>query len=129
MTRKQEREQAFILIFEKSFREETLEDILEDARASENYIENEYSEKCLRGVFDKIEDIDCLIEKNLKNWKLDRISKVALNILRLAIFEMKYVEEVPEGVAINEAVELSKKYSTTEDASFVNGVLGSISRS
>ncbi len=128
MTRKQEREQAFVLIFEKTFRSDSIEEILEDALSAETYDKSEYSENCFKGVFNNIGEIDSLIECNLTGWKIDRISKIALCILRLAIYEMNYVDEVPIGVAINEAVELAKKYSTSEDASFINGVLGSLSR-
>lgn len=128
MKRNEQREQAFILIFEKIFRDDTIEDILNDALAAEEYKNNKYSELCFRGVYENIDEIDGIISENLNNWTIDRISKVSLSILRLAIYEIKYIDEVPEGVAINEAIELCKKYSTSEDASFVNGVLGSISR-
>ena len=59
---------------------------------------------------------------------MNRISKVALSALRLSVCEMLYISEIPVGVSINEAVELCKKYATAEDASFVNGILGSVSR-
>ena len=124
----EQREQAFILIFEKNFREDSIEEIIEDAVNAELYKDNQYSEKCFRGVYENLEELDTIISENLTGWKIDRISKVSLSVLRLAIYEMKYVDEVPEGVAINEAIELCKKYSTADDASFVNGVLGSISR-
>ncbi len=128
MKRNQEREQAFALIFEKTFRNDSIEEILEDAISAEAYTQSDYTERCFKGVFDKIDELDALISDNLTGWKIERISKVALCILRLAIFEMNFVEEVPVGVAINEAVELAKKYTTSDDASFINGVLGSISR-
>lgn len=128
MKRNEQREQAFILIFEKNFREDSIEEIIEDAVNAELYKDNQYSEKCFRGVYENLEELDTIISENLTGWKIDRISKVSLSVLRLAIYEMKYVDEVPEGVAINEAIELCKKYSTADDASFVNGVLGSISR-
>lgn len=129
MNRKAEREQAFILIFEKSFREDSIEDILEDALNAENYKKSEFSENCFKGVYDNLQEIDAIIEEHLTGWTINRISKVALSILRLAIYEIKYVDSVPVGASINEAVELCKKYATTEDSSYVNGVLGSVARS
>ena len=75
-----------------------------------------------------IDDIDAVIEKNLKGWSKQRISKVSLALLRMAVCEMKYFEKVPVGVSINEAVELCKVYGSDEDKGFVNGILGSISR-
>ena len=118
----------YALFDEKNFREDSIEEIIEDAVNAELYKDNQYSEKCFRGVYENLEELDTIISENLTGWKIDRISKVSLSVLRLAIYEMKYVDEVPEGVAINEAIELCKKYSTADDASFVNGVLGSISR-
>ncbi len=72
---------------------------------------------------------DEIIEKYANGWKLSRIPKVNLSVLRLALCEIIYIDGVPENVAINEAVELAKKYSGKEDFSFVNGILGSYSRS
>lgn len=79
----------------------------------------------------KAEEIDELInkntkEKNAKSWKTSRMNKVDLSILRLAVYEMKWDDEVPEGVAINEAVELAKKYSGEDGPAFVNGVLAKL---
>ena len=129
MNRKAEREQAFILIFEKSFRNDSIEEILEDALNAENYENSEFSESCFRGVYDNLQEIDAIIESNLTGWTINRISKVALSILRLAIYEIKYVDSIPVGASINEAVELCKKYATTDDSSYVNGVLGAVARS
>lgn len=83
------------------------------------------------GAFaDHIEEVDALIEANAEHWHKDRIAKVDLAVLRLAIAEMTFLEEpTPEGVAINEAVELSKKFGSEESGRFVNGVLGKYSRS
>lgn len=128
MNRKAEREQAFILIFEKSFRPDSIEEILEDALNAENYENSNYSENCFRGVYDNLETIDSIIENNLNGWSINRISKVALSILRLAVYEIKYVDSVPVGASINEAVELCKKYATSDDSSYVNGVLGAVAR-
>ena len=128
MTRKDERQQAFAIIFEKSFKEDSALDIINDAREANAYKDSEYCSIVINGVFDNIEVIDGLISANLKDWTLDRISRVALSILRLAVYELKFMDEIPVGASINEAVELTKKFSTVEDSSFVNGVLGSIAK-
>ena len=75
-----------------------------------------------------IDDIDASIRSHLNRWTIDRISKVNLSILRLAVAEMKYMDDITPGVSVNEAVELTKKYSDEESSGFVNGILRSISR-
>ncbi len=77
---------------------------------------------------ENIDEIDAVIERNLKGWSKQRISKVSLALLRMAVCEMKYFDKVPVGVSINEAVEICKVYGSDEDKGFVNGILGSISR-
>ena len=126
MTRKEAREQAFVLIFEKMFREDSAEEILQYAKEIREIETDDYSVEIFRGVCEKTEELDEEISAHLKNWKIGRISKVALAILRLAVYEIKFVESVPESVSINEAVELCKKFSVSDDAAFVNGVLGNI---
>ena len=74
------------------------------------------------------EELDAIIEPKLKKWKLNRISKVSLAALRLAVSELHYEENIPVSVVINEAVELTKRFSGEEDASFVNGVLANIAK-
>ena len=86
-----------------------------------------YIQSVINGVDEKQSELDELISQHLKKgWTLRRISKVALSILRLAVYEMKYVDDVPQKVAINEAVNLAKEYGGEEDAKFINGVLGAI---
>ena len=77
------------------------------------------------GVYEHLKEIDELIEKHATNWSFNRIAKVDLSILRLAIYELKY-KDVPEKVAVNEAVEIAKVYSTEKSPKFVNGILGSV---
>ena len=74
----------------------------------------------------KTEEIDKLINENTKGWKTSRMNKVDLSILRLAVYEMKWDDDIPEGVAIDQAVELAKKYSGDEGPAFVNGVLAKL---
>ncbi|MFR5877038.1 MAG: transcription antitermination factor NusB [Eubacterium sp.] len=128
MNRIQQREQAFFLIFQNQFKANLEEDSV--SLYSENVEEvGEYAKELYDGVTKSTDEIDEIISSYSNGWKLSRIPKVNLSILRLAVYEMKYVESVPDSVAINEAVELAKKYSGKEDASFINGILGSFSRS
>lgn len=86
-----------------------------------------YIQSVINGVDEKQAELDESISQHLKKgWTLKRISKVALSILRLAVYEIKYVDDVPQKVAINEAVNLAKEYGGEEDARFINGVLGAI---
>lgn len=129
MTRREEREQAFILLFEKSFNQEIeLEELYAFAVENEAITGSEFVKKLLFTTWDNVADIDAVIEKYAHGWKISRISKVALAVLRLAICEMKYLDDIPVGVSINEAVELCKKYAAKDDSAFVNGILGSVSK-
>lgn len=128
MTRKEAREQAFILIFEKSFREEPMEEIIADAFEYGLITPEDYVETVANGVEREKVTIDARIALNLKGWSLNRLSKVALAALRLAVYEMLYMDDIPTGVSINEAVELTKKFATEDDAAYINGVLGTIAR-
>lgn len=129
MTRRQAREEAFILIFEKQFNLLEVSEILEIAKEVRDLEPDEYINSVFSGVYENLEAIDTIISKNAIGWKINRISKVSLCILRLAIFEIKFVEDIPASVSINEAVELAKKYATKEDASFINGILSTVEKS
>lgn len=128
MTRKQAREEAFILIFEKEFNDNSIEDILETAAEARDLVPDDYINRVFKGVYDSLGELDSLISESSVGWSITRISKTALCIMRLAIFEMKYIEEIPVSVSINEAVELCKKYATENDASFVNGILSTVAK-
>lgn len=128
--RRKSREQAFIILFEKSFNADmTADEIISIAVEAEVISEDKYTKKLVNTAEEHMEEIDSLIEKNLKGWTMSRISKVSLALIRMAIAEIKYFEDVPTGVSINEAVEICKIYGSDEDKSFVNGLLGSVSRS
>ena len=123
------REQAFIILFERSFNSElTIDEILKIAVESEVIEKNKMTADIVRKAEEHIDEIVAVIEKNLKGWSKQRISKVSLALLRMAVCEMKYFDKVPVGVSINEAVEICKVYGSDEDKGFVNGILGSISR-
>lgn len=128
MTRSEVREQAFTLIFEHSFKTDSIDDILHWAAETRGLIVDDFALKLLTGVIKNLHDIDSKIEKYSLSWKKNRIPKVTLAILRLAVFEMDYLNDIPVGATINEAVELSKKYASQDDSAFVNGVLGAMAR-
>lgn len=132
MGRREMREHIFKLLFLGEFNEtsEMPEQIqlyfegLSDLQPTEQaYMENKYAL-----VKEHLEEIDELLNEKSAGWKTKRMSKVDLNILRLAVYEMKYDEDVPVKVAINEAVEISKSFGGDDSASFVNGILGKIAR-
>lgn len=129
MTRKMAREEAFILIFEKVFTKESAEDILALANESRDLVPDDYIKTVFSGVYDNLEELDDIISSTAVGWKIERISKTALCVLRLALFEIKFMDDIPLSVSINEAVEICKKYATTEDASFVNGILSTVAKS
>ena len=128
MTRRQARELAFILVFEKAFRDEPIADIIKDAGEARDVNANAFAIKLAEGTVENQDEIDRLILAHSQKWNEGRISYVAMAILRLAVFEMKFYDDTPESVSINEAVELAKTYGGNEDSTFVNGVLGGISR-
>ena len=128
MKRKLAREEAFILIFEKNFNNESVEDILQLAYVVRYLKPDDYIKTVFKGVYENLETLDNIISENAIGWNISRISKTALSVLRLSIFEIKFIEDIPVSVSINEAVELCKKYATKEDASFVNGILSTVAK-
>ena len=129
LTRREEREQAFFLIFEKAFNSETdFQELYDLAIETEIICDSAFVKELSFKTNENIESIDPVIEKYCIGWKMSRISKVALAVLRLAVCEILYFDDIPVGVSINEAVELCKKYASEEDKSFVNGVLSSVSK-
>lgn len=130
MNRKLSREKTMELLFSMTLSKESVEEVVEtfidNYESNLKEIDLTYLKQTLAGVENKKEAIDEVISANLHNWKIDRISKVNLTILRLATFELLYNEEVPKNVAINEALELTRRYSDEKSVSFVNGVLDKI---
>ncbi len=129
MNRTKSRELAFKLIYEKEIQKEIEEENLElffEANEIEEETVKEYLKDILFGVSKNEEKINELISKNLKEkWTLDRISKINVSLLKLAIYEMLY-NKLPYKVAINEVIELAKTYSDEQAKSFINGILASI---
>lgn len=128
MTRSEQREEILILTFEKTFHDKSIEELITDAKELRGDKINDYIDAEVKGIFENLEKIDALIEENSISWKLNRIPRVTLCIMRVGIYEMLFDDTVPTGVAINEAVELCKKYASDDDKKFVNGVLGALSK-
>ncbi|SEF82241.1 NusB antitermination factor [Caloramator fervidus] len=130
MGRKNAREKAMTLIYQMEITNYTADEIIKDfyenneVKFSDEDIE--YIKDCVYGVERNLNVIDSYIEKYSQGWKLNRIAKVDLSIMRLAIYEMLKREDVPNPVAINEAVELAKKYGTDQSPAFINGILGRV---
>ena len=128
MTRTEAREIAFFIIFENSFSGESVEDIISKSSEARDLSVPEFSRSLAEGVILRRDEIDSHISRLSKGWSINRISRVSLAILRLAVFEMLFDESIPESVSINEAVNLCKTYAGEDDYAFVNGILGTLSR-
>ena len=127
MNRTLAREAAFTLLFETEFKEaESREEIFSLSTKNREIEENSYIRGVYFGVCEHVTELDAFISKYAKGWKTERISRVSRSILRLAIFEMLYLPDVPFGVSINEAVELCKKFEEERARPFVNGILNSV---
>ena len=127
MTRREQREQVFLMLFGAEFHAaEEFEEHLkryEETAADWDARDGRYlMDKCSR-IVEQLDDIDMAINGAVQGWKTKRMGKVDLALIRLAVYEMRYDDTIPVGVAINEAVELAKKYGTEDSPSFVNGVL------
>ena len=125
--RRESREQAFTLLFEKTVTGDSMEDIIEMAKEARDVVIDPYCEKLTALTELYLDEIDHTIEEN---WSLRRLSKMTLTILRVAVCEMQFMraDDVPVSVSINEAVELAKIYGNEKDASYVNGVLSTIAK-
>ena len=127
MSRRELREQIFKLLFRIEFN--TLEEMPEQEKlffeddCAADTEDTEYISSKYQNIVEKLEVIDNMLNEKAENWDTARMGKVDLTILRLAVYEMTYDDEVPTGVAINEAVELAKKFGQDASSSFVNGIL------
>ena len=131
MSRKIARDAAMRMLYAYELTGELNQDMIQETiePAALDAEDMKYLKQVTEGTVELRASLDTLIEQNAVGWRLSRIGKVDLSILRLAIYEMLCREDVPESVAINEAVELAKKYSEPKSKQFINGILGSISRS
>lgn len=130
VTRHDIRESEFIFIFEKTFRDESVSELIDLSWDNEAITINDEVRETVEGVYSHLEEIDAVISKYSTKRSIARIPKINLSALRLAVYEINYKsDKAPIRVVINEAVGLVKKYAQEQDVSFVNGVLGSYSRS
>ena len=127
MSRREIREQIFKLLFRAEFYEKNdmseqlalfFEELDQREEKDTDYIQKKYND-----IMERLTEIDAMINEVAEGWKTSRMGKVDLTLIRLATYELKFEEDIPTGVAINEAVELAKAYGTDDSASFVNGIL------
>ncbi|MDD6033142.1 MAG: transcription antitermination factor NusB [Oscillospiraceae bacterium] len=128
ITRHQMRENAFVLIFERIFHEDSVEELLSTARECGDLEITPEVERMFRGVEGNRAVIDETISAHLKKWTMSRISKVSLAILRLGVWEIFFCDDVEDDIVVSECVRLATDYAYEDDVSFINGVLGSIVR-
>lgn len=130
MGRRASRETAMKLLYQlelqRDDKDEQINYVLEENALMEN--DKNYLLDVIEGVHKNLELIDKTIEKYSKGWKINRISKVDLSILRLSIYEISFRADIPFNVSINEAVELAKRYSNEDAGAFVNGILGKVAK-
>lgn len=127
--RREVRESVFILSFEKLFRDDSADEIIDLAKELGDITVNDEVIHNFKGIIEKADELDAVIAKFSDKRTIDRIPKINLALLRLAIYEARYDDKVPINVAISEAVALAGKYAQDPDVAFINGVLGSYSRS
>ena len=128
MKRAVAREQAFILVFEKSFNDADIAELIGYAAENCGWETDEFMEKLAEDTLSHLDAIDPVIEKYCIGWKKERISKVSLSIMRVACNEIMFMQDIPVSVSIDEAVELAKKFASDEDAAYINGVLGTVAK-
>jgi len=130
VTRRETREHIFLMLFRKDFHEVNELDEQIELYISElekpTIEEYSYLTSRFQAVVSKLEEIDAILSEASSGWKLNRMSKVDLTILRLAVYELRFDDDIPGKVAINEAVEIAKKFGGDESPSFINGVLAKL---
>ena len=127
-TRRESREQAFALVFEMIFNDAPVEELVEGAAQCRDISIGDYALEAAKAVRTHWEELDGIIRRFSAKWKLERLPKVTLSVLRLAICEIAFLG-TPTGAVIDEAVELTKKYGGDDDPAYVNGVRGGYARS
>ncbi len=130
MTRRQIRENLYKMLFQVEFHDKDslrtqMEIYLEDLKGADDKDKKELTDK-FNELVENLEQIDAKIEEKADGWTINRIAKSELTILRLGVYELLYVEDVPNKVAINEAVELAKAYGADKASGFINGILASV---
>lgn len=125
-TRRDTREQLMILFYQLEFQDFDSADAILDKLPVESERERSFAKRLIEAFWERREDVDKAIEAASKSWSISRMNKVDLALLRIAVTELLYLEEVPTEVSIHEAMELSKRYSADDAFSFINGVLGHV---
>ncbi|WP_425448595.1 transcription antitermination factor NusB [Dethiothermospora halolimnae] len=130
MGRRHARESTMKLLFQMGVNENYSEEEIETFIKNNNFRDEElgYIRSTARAIIENLANIDEKIQKHSKKWKINRIAKVDLAIIRIAVYEILYKDDIPFKVSINEALEIGKKYSTDEAGKFINGILGSLVR-
>ncbi|HAC3678940.1 TPA_asm: transcription antitermination factor NusB [Listeria monocytogenes] len=123
MKRREAREKALQALFQIELNEMSLDQAIKNIMEDE---QDDYMEKLVEGVMANKAEIDAIIEPNLDNWRMNRLSKVDLSLLRLSVYEIKYLDDVPNRVSLNESIEIAKIYSDEKSSKFINGVLANI---
>lgn len=125
MNRREARKQAFLLIFQYKFQPDCTDELLNTFfEENKTGVQREYIENTVLGTVEKAAELDRILGGYLNDWRIDRISSVSLAALRLAAYEMLYIDDIPPVVSVNEAVALAREFDGEEAAPFVNGVLG-----
>lgn len=123
MKRREAREKALQALFQIELNEMSLDQAIKNIMEDE---QDDYMKKLVEGVMANKAEIDAIIEPNLDNWRMDRLSKVDLSLLRLSVYEINYLSDVPNRVSLNESIEIAKIYSDEKSSKFINGVLANI---
>jgi N utilization substance protein B len=131
MKRRKAREYALQILFQvdftkKEINNKDIEEFWSDKKEKKNV--KEFTEDIVRGTLNRLDEIDAVIEKVAENWLLKRMAAVDRNILRSAAYEILYKKDIPSAVTINEAIEIAKKFSSTESAPFINGILDRLAK-
>jgi N utilization substance protein B len=131
MKRRKAREYALQILFQvdftkKEINNKDIEEFWSDKKERKNV--KEFTEDIVRGTLNRLDEIDAVIEKVAENWLLKRMAAVDRNILRFAAYEIIYKKDIPYAVTINEAIEIAKKFSSTESAPFINGILDRLAK-
>ena len=127
LTRREAREKVIELLFETEFRtDEDVKEVFAVSVENREIPENDYVAKAYFGVQENKEQIDAIIGECSIGWKTDRLTRLSRSVLRLAVYEMMFIDDVPSSVAINEAIELTKRFDDPKAKAFVNGVLNAV---
>jgi N utilization substance protein B len=130
MSRHLSRDLAFKILFQADVGNNPWQQVLTYTCSEYKFPESSkvFLEQLVKGTIQHLKEIDAEIMKYSEDWKLERMANTDRNILRMAVYEIKYLDDIPPGVTVNEAVELAKKYGDEESGKFVNGILGNLVR-